>query len=171
MVESREDFVIVGGMQIPADFAVEYGWVIDCLAIGGMIGTAANMQRIKGLGITHVLDLQAEFDDSPLGVAAGIEVLWLAVPETWGILPLELIGQAITFATQALAEPANRLFVHCLAGRNRAPLFTYAILRAMNYEHDTSVERIRKAVPRARLENEYLRNIEHFLRAQSGKET
>ena len=167
ITEDKDDFITVGGVQVPSDFAVECKWVTPYLALGGMIGTGANMQHLRACGITHVLDLQAEFDDSLLGVETGVTVLWLAVPETSGPVPPELIAAAVAFATRVLSDPGHRLFVHCLAGRRRAPTFTYAILRSLGYEQSEAIEAVRTAEPKAFLEDEHLRAVEVALLARS----
>ena len=51
-------------------------WVTDRIAVGGGIWTSDNMAKVAEAGITHVIDMQIEFDDRPLGVAHGVEVLW-----------------------------------------------------------------------------------------------
>ena len=47
----------------------------DRIAVGGGIWTADNMAEVARAGITHIIDMQIEFDDTPLGVEHGIEVL------------------------------------------------------------------------------------------------
>ena len=51
-------------------------WLTDRIAVGGGIWNADNMAKVAEAGITHVIDMQIEFDDTPLGAAHGIEVLW-----------------------------------------------------------------------------------------------
>ncbi len=163
----EEGFIEIGGIQVPSDFIVECKWVTEELAFGGMIGTVANMRGLRENGFTHVLDLQAEFDDSDLGAEAGTEVLWLAVPEPITALPPEIIERAVAFANEVLSDRANKLYVHCLAGRNRAPLFAYAILRSMGQSPHQALQRIRALEPKARLGEGHLSLIEEFFSWQS----
>src|SRR5450756_1617456 len=51
-------------------------WLTDRIAVGGGIWTSENMAKVAKAGVTHIIDMQIEFDDTPLGVAHGIEVLW-----------------------------------------------------------------------------------------------
>jgi hypothetical protein len=166
-MEDKELPIVIEGVEVPATFVVTCRWVTDRLAFGGMIGTSANMKRLRDMGITAVINLQAEFDDTPLGAAAGIEVLWQPVAEPLRAITPESVTEVVSFATTVLREPANKLFVHCLAGRSRAPTFTYAILRAIGYERQAVMERILGAEPRAQLEETHLHSIENFFRPLS----
>ena len=51
-------------------------WLTDRIAVGGGIWTSDNMGKVAREGVTHIIDMQIEFDDTPLGEEAGIEVLW-----------------------------------------------------------------------------------------------
>ena len=44
-------------------------WLTDRIAVGGGIWTADNMARVAGKGVTHIIDMQIEFDDTPLGLS------------------------------------------------------------------------------------------------------
>jgi predicted protein tyrosine phosphatase len=157
------DFIEICGIRLPADFSVESKWITDRLAIGGMIGTSANIQGLKRLGITHVIDLQAEFDDTPLAAEAAVGVLWLPVPNSPGPVSPEAVRHAAEFAGAVLAEDGSRLFVHCMAGRNRAPTFAYAILRAQGWNREDALSRILQAEPRALLEDRILDTVDMAL--------
>ena len=41
-------------------------WVTDRIALGGGIWNERNMIELAQAGITHVIDMQIEFDDTPL---------------------------------------------------------------------------------------------------------
>src|ERR1700722_4094621 len=51
-------------------------WLTDRIAVGGGIWTAENMAKVAAAEITHIIDMQIEFDDTPLAAMHGIEVLW-----------------------------------------------------------------------------------------------
>ena len=51
-------------------------WVTGRIAVGGGIWSAENMAAVARAGITHIIDMQIEFDDTPLAEPHGIEVLW-----------------------------------------------------------------------------------------------
>jgi hypothetical protein len=167
-MEGTEEFIEIGGIQVPANFPVEFKWVTERLAIGGMVGTLNNMRSLRESGFTHVINLQAEFDDSKVGAEAGLEVLWLSITEPIQDLPADLLEKGISFAGQALARPPHKLYVHCLAGKNRAPIFAYAILRSMGRDQSQAIKIIRAVEPKARLGEEHLCLVEEFLSTRSG---
>src|SRR5712671_7779704 len=41
-------------------------WVTDRIAVGGGIWNADNMAAVSRAGITHIIDMQIEFDDTAL---------------------------------------------------------------------------------------------------------
>src|SRR5271166_1848581 len=49
-------------------------WVTDRIAVGGGIWNADNMATVSRVGITHIIDMQIEFDDTPLAGPHGIAV-------------------------------------------------------------------------------------------------
>ena len=51
-------------------------WVTDRIGVGGGIWTAEGMAKVARAGITHIIDMQIEFDDTPLAILHGIKVLW-----------------------------------------------------------------------------------------------
>ena len=51
-------------------------WLTDRIAVGGGIWTLDNMEKVVREEVTHIIDMQIEFDDTPLGEAVGVHVLW-----------------------------------------------------------------------------------------------
>ena len=49
-------------------------WVTGRIAVGGGIWNEENMAAVAQAGISHVIDMQIEFDDTPLGHPFGVEV-------------------------------------------------------------------------------------------------
>src|SRR5690349_11307089 len=56
-------------------FRMDMTWVTGRIAVGGGIWTAENMAAVSRAGITHIIDMQIEFDDTMLAAPHGIEVL------------------------------------------------------------------------------------------------
>jgi hypothetical protein len=46
-------------------------WVTERIALGGGIWNARNMGELARIGITHILNMQLEFDDRPLAEPYG----------------------------------------------------------------------------------------------------
>ena len=78
-------------------------WLTDRIAVGGGIWTSDNMAKLAEAGITHIIDMQIEFDDTPLGVAHGIEVLWNPTDDDFESKPAALFERGVNFAQAALA--------------------------------------------------------------------
>jgi len=51
-------------------------WVTDRIAVGGGIWTDEKMVEVARAGITHIIDMQIEWDDTELARPYGIRVLW-----------------------------------------------------------------------------------------------
>ncbi|AGC46094.1 dual specificity protein phosphatase [Myxococcus stipitatus DSM 14675] len=157
------EVLLLDGTRLPGGFAVEFQWLTARLAMGGMIGTAANVGVLEAARITHVINLQEEFDDTALLKDTGLVLRWLAVPDSLEPFPAEALGEALRFYRQALERSEHRVYVHCMAGKNRSPLFVYALLRAEGWTEEGAVEVIRRASPAALLRRGALEAVEHLL--------
>ncbi len=51
-------------------------WVTDRIAVGGGIWNDDKMIEVVRAGVTHIIDMQVEFDDTRLAEPYGIRVLW-----------------------------------------------------------------------------------------------
>jgi hypothetical protein len=56
--------------------SASFNFVTERLAVGGGISSKADVDQIVGAGITHVIDMRAEFDDDTLDDNR-IPILWL----------------------------------------------------------------------------------------------
>ena len=52
-------------------------WVTGRIAVGGGIWGPENMAEVARAGVTHIIDMQIEFDDTPLAEKHGVQVLWI----------------------------------------------------------------------------------------------
>lgn len=144
-----------GGMDIT--------WLTDRIAVGGGIWTAENMEKVAGLGITHVIDMQIEFDDTPLGKPLGVEVLWNPTDDDFQPKPAELFGRGLKFAEQALEQASAKIFIHCAAGVHRAPMMALALLGSIGWSLEDAIELIEKRRPVADLAEVYVESVKRFL--------
>ena len=108
-------------------------WVTDRIAVGGGIWNDENMEELVGHGVTHIIDMQIEFDDRPLAEPYPVEVLFNPTDDDFLPKPPELFQAGVDFALEALDEPQNRIYIHCAAGVHRAPMMTLAILRVLGW--------------------------------------
>jgi hypothetical protein len=108
-------------------------WVTDRIAVGGGIWNDENMEELVGHGVTHIIDMQIEFDDRPLAEPYPVEVLFNPTDDDFLPKSPELFQAGVDFALEALDEPQNRIYIHCAAGVHRAPMMTLAILRVLGW--------------------------------------
>jgi len=78
------------------------------------------VDQIVAAGITHFIDMRAEFDDDTLNDSR-ITILWLPQVDDGEMRPLRHYRKGIKFAFPALALPNTRILLHCSAGLNRGP--------------------------------------------------
>jgi protein-tyrosine phosphatase len=108
-------------------------WVTDRIAVGGGIWNDENMGEVVKRGVTHIIDMQIEFDDRPLAEPYPVQVLFNPTDDDFMPKPPELFQAGVDFALDALDEPDNKVYIHCAAGVHRAPMMTLAILRVLGW--------------------------------------
>jgi len=138
-------------------------WVTERIALGGGIWNARNMEEVAQSGVTHVLDMQLEFDDRPLAEPHGISVLWNPTDDDFLPKPPELLKRGVDFALAALDDPEARLYVHCAAGVHRAPMMTLAVLCAMEWEIEAAMTLIETRRPVVDFAEVYVESVRRFL--------
>jgi len=138
-------------------------WVTERIALGGGIWTADNMAKVAREGVTHIIDMQIEFDDTPLGAEHGIEVLWNPTDDDFEPKPAALFQRGVQFAKAALDEPGTKLFIHCAAGVHRAPMMALALLGSMGWRLESAKDLIEGRRLVADFADVYVRSVEEFL--------
>jgi len=135
----------------------------DRIAVGGGIWTADNMAKVSRAGVTHIIDMQIEFDDTPLVGDHGIQVLWNPTDDDFEPKPPELFERGVQFAQTALREPRTKLFIHCAAGVHRAPMMAAALLGSMGWTLFDAMHLIETRRPVADFVGVYVESVEKFL--------
>ena len=138
-------------------------WVTERVALGGGIWNPRNMEELAQAGVTHVLNMQIEFDDRPLAERHGIRVLWNPTDDDFLPKPPELLRRGVDFALEALDDPEARVYVHCAAGVHRAPMMTLAVLCAMGWEMEAAMALIEARRPVADFADVYVESVRRFL--------
>jgi len=136
--------------------------------VGGGIWTDANMAKVAAAGITHIIDMQVEFDDTPLAEPYGIEVFWNPVDDDFQPKPAEVFLSATEFALTAVENAEHRLLVHCAAGVHRAPMMTLALLRVLGWDLHEAMGLIEERRPVVDFADVYVRSVENFVRTYAG---
>ncbi len=141
-------------------------WVTDRIAVGGGIWNADNMAEVARAGITHIIDMQIEFDDTPLAEPHGIEVCWNPVDDDFEPKSRDVFERGVEFALAALDEGQAKLFIHCAAGVHRAPMMTLALLAVMGWSVDDAMDLIEARRPAADFADVYVKSVERFLKTR-----
>jgi protein-tyrosine phosphatase len=145
---------------------MDMSWVTERIALGGGIWNARNMEEIAQLGVTHVLNMQLEFDDRPLAEPLGIRVLWNPTDDDFLPKPVGLLKRGVDFALGALSDPTTRLYIHCAAGVHRAPMMTLAVLCAMEWEMEAAMVLIETKRPVVDFADVYVESVRRFVETQ-----
>lgn len=138
-------------------------WITDRIAVGGGIWTDEKMGQVARAGITHVIDMQIEFDDTPLAEPHGVKVLWNPVDDDFQHKSPSVFRRGVEFALSALDEPQSKVFIHCAAGVHRAPMMTLAILGVLGWSVDDAMQVIEARRPVVDFADVYVESVEKFL--------
>lgn len=128
------------------------------------------MAEVVGLGVTHIVDMQIEFDDTPLAKDHAVKVLWNPTDDDFQAKPAELLQRGVEFALGALEEADTKVYIHCAAGVHRAPMMTLAILCAMGWKLDESMGVIATKRPVVDFADVYVDSVRAYLREGIGAE-
>jgi hypothetical protein len=139
-------------------------WITDRIGVGGGIWSAANMAEAARIGITHIIDMQIEFDDTPLAVPHGIQVCWNPIDDDFEFKPPAVFERGVEFGLVALDQDGSKMFVHCAAGVHRAPMMTLALLAVMGWKMEEALDLIEGQRPVADFADVYVKSVENFLR-------
>jgi len=145
---------------------MEMTWVTERVALGGGIWNARNMEELAQSGVTHVLNMQIEFDDRPLAEPHRIRVLWNPTDDDFLPKSPKLLKRGVDFALEALNDPEARLYVHCAAGVHRAPMMTLAVLCAMEWEIEAAMALIEARRPVVDFADVYVESVRRFLESR-----
>jgi protein-tyrosine phosphatase len=146
--------------------AMDMTWITGRLALGGGIWNAENMAAVARAGVTHIIDMQIEFDDTLLAQPHGIEVLWNPTDDNFQPKPAELFQRGVEFAQRALQDENARLFIHCAAGVHRAAMMMLAVMCSQGWELATAMETIEARRPVVDFADVYVDSVERFMQQQ-----
>jgi Dual specificity phosphatase, catalytic domain len=145
---------------------LDISWVTERIGVGGGIWTAENMATAARNGITHIIDMQIEFDDTQLAQPHGIKVLWNPIDDDFEFKPPEVFERGVEFGLAALDRADAKLYVHCAAGVHRAPMMTLALLGVMGWSMEDALDLIESRRPAADFADVYVRSVENFLQGR-----
>ena len=138
-------------------------WVTDRIGVGGGIWNADNMAAVARAGVTHIIDMQIEFDDTPLAEPHGIAVCWNPVDDDFEPKGPAIFRRGVDFGLTALEKNEAKVLIHCAAGVHRAPMMTLALLGVMGWSVEDAMNLIERLRPAADFAEVYVRSVEEFL--------
>ena len=144
---------------------MDMSWVTGRIAVGGGIWNSENMAAVAKAGVTHIIDMQIEFDDRPLAEPFGVKVLWNPIDDDFQPKPVEVFERGVDFAKRALDESNTKLFIHCAAGVHRAPMMALGLLGALGFKMKDAMRMIETRRPQADFADVYVRSVERFLQS------
>jgi protein-tyrosine phosphatase len=143
-------------------------WITDRIAVGGGIWNEGRMADVARTGVTHIIDMQIEFDDTEIAAPFGVEVLWNPVDDDFRPKAVDVFVRGVEFATVALENPEAKLYIHCAAGVHRAPMMALAVLRALGWTLEGAMRDIEKRRPVVDFAAVYVESVENFMRNYEG---
>jgi protein-tyrosine phosphatase len=143
-------------------------WVTDRIAVGGGIWNDENMAELVKHGVTHIINMQIEFDDRPLAEGYPVQVLNNPTDDDFLPKPPRLFQDGVQFALEALDDPENKVYIHCAAGVHRAPMMTLALLRVLGWSLDDAKELILQQRYVVDFADVYVESVEDFVRVYDG---
>ena len=141
-------------------------WLTDRIAVGGGIWNADNMAEVARAGVTHIIDMQIEFDDTPLADGHGVAVCWNPIDDDFEPKPADVFERGVAFALEALDSGDAKVFIHCAAGVHRAPMMALALLGVMGWDTEEAMDLIEGRRPVADFAEVYVRSVEEFLKGR-----
>jgi len=130
------------------------------------------MAELVRMGVTHIINMQIEFDDRPLARPYPVLVLHNPTDDDFQPKPPELFQAGVEFAQDALDDREAKIFIHCAAGVHRAPMMTLAILRVLGWSLDDARDMIMERRYVADFADVYVESVENFVKeyeaAQAG---
>jgi protein-tyrosine phosphatase len=146
---------------------MDISWVTDQIAVGGGIWNEGNMIELVRQGVTHVINMQIEFDDTHLAEPYDVKVLWNPTEDDFRSKPPELFERGVDFGLEALKDPEAKVFIHCAAGVHRAPMMTLALLRAQGWSLIDAVREIEDKRDVVDFADVYVQSVQDFMKQWS----
>jgi protein-tyrosine phosphatase len=140
-------------------------WVTDQVGVGGGIWNDQKMIEVVAAGVTHIIDMQVEFDDTRLAEPYGVKVLWNPTEDDFQPKSAELFQRGVDFALQAMQDPEAKVFIHCAAGVHRAPMMTLAVLRAQGWSLLGALQLIEDKRDVVDFADVYVQSVQEFMKS------
>ena len=141
------------------------------IGVGGGIWNDENMEELVRHGVTHIIDMQIEFDDRPLAEPYPVKVLYNPTEDNFMPKPPELFQAGVEFALEALDQPKSKIYIHCAAGVHRAPMMTLAIMRVLGWSLKDAMRLIQELRYVVDFAECYVASVENFMKVYEAANT
>lgn len=134
-------------------------WVTKRLAFASAVTTQGHIEKLRSLGITHVINLRWSSDAR----VRQFPHIWLRFHDDEKPRPRWFYRRALKFYRKAMKHPGAKLLVMCHHGRCRSASLSYFLLRASGKSPIKAEHTIKNARPVARIVQAYRESSENFL--------
>ncbi len=154
-----------GGRSVDYEFNVfHWNWVTDRLSVGGRIPDRQALQQLRQEGITHVLSVAPEADDTEMAREVGVEFLLNGCEDDYERKAPEFLARAVDFVLDALERPQAKVHIHCYAGARRSMMVMLAVLRALGMEQKEAIALLTEKRAAAQFPPAYVASVEEYIR-------
>ncbi len=131
------------------------------LAFGSAIKTWRHVERLRALGITHVINLRHSTHGRKV---RQFRSLWLPFQDNKKPRPAWFYRRALRFYECAARQPNSKIFVMCHHGICRSATMTYFLLRSSGVGPNKAEAIVRRARPCVQIVRAYRESGEKYLR-------
>ena len=135
-------------------------FVTKRLAFGSKVRLNRHVEKLKSLGITHVIDVR-KYRSKKLQV---FKTIHLNFKDDGRARPMWFYERSLRFYQRALEHKKSKVYVMCRGGRRRSASMTYFLLRAFGLGPKTAESLVRQVRPCAQIVRAYRESCEEYLR-------
>ncbi|MEA2638747.1 MAG: hypothetical protein QOF51_141 [Chloroflexota bacterium] len=145
---------------------IDLDWVTESLAVGGAF-LSSDARRLRGLGITAVVDCRDECgDDANVLAEQGIELLRLSAPDRCEF-PEPALDDGVMWVQERLRH--GKVLLHCARGVGRSPLLACCVLVAEGFTSHDAFALVTKQRLAALLSARQLAGLRRFAARAGGR--
>jgi rhodanese-related sulfurtransferase len=137
-------------------------FVTKRLAFGSKVRLNRHVDKLRGLGITHVIDVRLY----PSKKLRKFKTIHLNFKDNARARPMWFYARALCFYRIALERQNSKIFVMCRGGRRRSAWLTYFLLRASGKSPYSAETVVQGARPCAKIVKAYSESGEKHLRRE-----
>ena len=141
-------------------------WITDQVLLAGAGISENNWQEIVDLGITAVVNLRVEHQDT-FGTPPPIAYLWLPVTDFTEPTPEQLLLAAQMIDT--LVKNNHRVLVHCKMGIHRSATTVVAYLIYSGMSKDDAIWKLKEKGPRLYGSDENHQTLDKYIELLSNR--